>query len=73
MLRICTSLSRKYLQRLSSLERNLRHGRTGKKRAEVWFCGPQGLADMLRKGLQSGLQSAWPGGLRFHHEAFEMR
>ncbi len=41
----------------------------GAKRAEVWFCGPQGLADTLKKGLQG----AWHGRLRFHQEAFEMR
>lgn len=38
-------------------------------RAEVWFCGPQGLADKLRKGLHA----ACPGKFRFHQEAFEMR
>ncbi|QAU35075.1 ferric reductase-like transmembrane domain-containing protein [Janthinobacterium sp. 17J80-10] len=40
-----------------------------KSRAEVWFCGPQGLADTL----MSKLQRAWPGRLRLHQEAFEMR
>lgn len=37
--------------------------------AEVWFCGPGGLAEALRRGLA-------PLGsrrLRFHQEAFEMR
>jgi predicted ferric reductase len=38
-------------------------------RAEVWFCGPQGLADHLRAGLaRIGLRR-----LSFHREAFEMR
>lgn len=37
--------------------------------AEVWFCGPQGLAESLKKGLQD----AWRGKLHFHQEAFEMR
>ncbi|MDD3528277.1 MAG: ferric reductase-like transmembrane domain-containing protein [Gallionellaceae bacterium] len=37
--------------------------------AEVWFCGPRGLADNLREGLKR----AWRGRLRFHQEAFEMR
>ncbi|MBI4984893.1 MAG: ferric reductase-like transmembrane domain-containing protein [Rhodocyclales bacterium] len=37
--------------------------------ADVWFCGPQGLADSLREGLQR----AWRGRLRFHQEAFAMR
>jgi predicted ferric reductase len=37
--------------------------------AEVWFCGPSGLAAALRRGLP-GIGS---GGLRFHQEAFEMR
>jgi predicted ferric reductase len=39
------------------------------KHAEVWFCGPQGLADSLKDGLKS----IWAGRLRFHQEAFEMR
>lgn len=39
------------------------------KRTEVWFCGPQGLADTLKTGLQNTLR----GRLRFHQEAFEMR
>jgi predicted ferric reductase len=39
------------------------------KRAEVWFCGPPGLADSLKDGLKS----LWGGRLRFHQEAFEMR
>jgi predicted ferric reductase len=38
-------------------------------RAEVWFCGPRGLAESLR----SGLCRLWPGKVRFHQEAFEMR
>lgn len=33
--------------------------------SEVWFCGPRGLAESLRK--------AWLGKVRFHQEAFEMR
>ncbi|MCM8596997.1 ferric reductase-like transmembrane domain-containing protein [Accumulibacter sp.] len=37
--------------------------------AEVWFCGPQGLADALR----AGLARAWRGRLRFHQEAFALR
>lgn len=36
---------------------------------EVWFCGPRGLADTLRKSLLATLH----GKLRFHQEAFEMR
>jgi len=44
-----------------------RHG--GGKTPEIWFCGPQGLADKLRQGLRAlGM-----GGVRFHQEAFEMR
>ena len=39
------------------------------ERAEVWFCGPQGMADSLRKGLRR----LWPGRVRFHQEAFRMR
>jgi len=40
-----------------------------KEKAEVWFCGPTGLADALKKGLKA----SWNGSLRFHQEAFEMR
>lgn len=38
-------------------------------KAEVWFCGPRGLAESLSKGLKE----SWNGSLRFHQEAFEMR
>jgi len=37
----------------------------GKMKAEVWYCGPQGLAGILKQGIG--------GGTRFHQEAFEMR
>lgn len=47
----------------------LKAARTGAKTAEVWFCGPQGLADSLKEGLKN----IWGGRLRFHQEAFEMR
>lgn len=40
----------------------------GRKQLEVWFCGPRGFADSLRKGLQ-----AFSGRIRFHQEAFEIR
>ncbi len=36
--------------------------------AEIWFCGPSGLAHALRQGLRS---MGWRP--RFHQEAFEMR
>lgn len=39
------------------------------KNAEVWFCGPRGFAETLRNGLRQ----VWPGSIRFHQEAFEMR
>ena len=39
------------------------------QQTEVWFCGPQGLARVLKNGLQHALKSR----LRFHQEAFEMR
>ena len=38
------------------------------KDAEIWFCGPRGLAETLRNGLR-----AMGGQPRFHQEAFEMR
>lgn len=44
-------------------------GQEKTRRAEIWFCGPQGLARKLRDGLQR----RWRGRLRFHQEAFEMR
>jgi len=38
------------------------------KGSEIWFCGPAGLGEALRKGLRS--MGTMP---RFHQEAFEMR
>lgn len=38
------------------------------KNTEIWFCGPTGLADALRRGM-----SALGWRPRFHQEAFEMR
>jgi len=38
------------------------------KNAEIWFCGPSGLAASLRSGLRA---MGWTP--RFHQEAFEMR
>ena len=40
----------------------------GAQKAEIWFCGPSGLATSLREGLHA--LGARP---RFHQEAFEMR
>ncbi|HEX6734342.1 MAG TPA: ferric reductase-like transmembrane domain-containing protein [Azonexus sp.] len=37
--------------------------------SEIWFCGPNGLAEALR----AGLRRSWRGRTRFHQEAFEMR
>jgi predicted ferric reductase len=37
-------------------------------KADIWFCGPQGLADALRKDLKNH-----PASLRFHQERFEFR
>ena len=39
------------------------------KRAELWFCGPNGLANSLKKGIRE----SWGGNFHFHQEAFEMR
>jgi predicted ferric reductase len=41
----------------------------GSRRSEIWFCGPQGLADKLKKELGRIGQ----GRVSFHQEAFEMR
>ncbi len=38
------------------------------KDAEIWFCGPSGLANALRSGIRA---MGWTP--RFHQEAFEMR
>jgi predicted ferric reductase len=40
-----------------------------KRKMEVWYCGPSGLANALRQGIGD----SWKGRLRFHQEAFEMR
>jgi len=53
--------------RLSAEQLAAEHDRS--RPVEVWFCGPQGLAD----GLHAGLRDAWHGKLRFHQEAFAMR
>lgn len=37
-------------------------------KADIWFCGPQGLADALRKNLKN-----YPSSVRFHQERFEFR
>lgn len=49
--------------------RSLKLADNQRKKAEVWFCGPSGLADSLKKGLKE----TWNGRLSFHQEAFEMR
>ncbi|MBF0219239.1 MAG: ferric reductase-like transmembrane domain-containing protein [Gammaproteobacteria bacterium] len=41
----------------------------GSSRSEIWFCGPQGLAEKLKHELGRIRQ----GRFRFHQEAFEMR
>lgn len=38
-------------------------------RSEVWFCGPKGLADMLK----GRFRQVWQKRYTFHQEAFEMR
>lgn len=38
------------------------------KKVDIWFCGPQGLASVLRKDLKNHSAS-----LRFHQERFELR
>jgi predicted ferric reductase len=42
---------------------------TGSRRSEIWFCGPEGLAEKLKHELGRIGQ----GRFRFHQEAFEMR
>lgn len=42
---------------------------SGSRRSEIWFCGPQGLAEKLKHELERIAQ----GRFSFHQEAFEMR
>ena len=41
----------------------------GARQSEVWFCGPTGLADSLKKGFRASGHAP----VHFHQEAFEMR
>ena len=41
----------------------------GSSQSEIWFCGPQGLAEKLKQELGRIGQ----GRFSFHQEAFEMR
>ncbi len=50
-------------QRLTSNQLQIHH-----PRVDIWFCGPQGLAEALRRGLKQQSIS-----LRFHQEVFEFR
>ena len=59
--------SARHGERLSAGSLNLAADQRNK--AEVWFCGPNGLAESLKQGLKD----SWNGRLRFHQEAFEMR
>jgi predicted ferric reductase len=54
-------------ERLSAELLHRRHG--AQRRPELWYCGPQALADALRTGLRR-LGGSRP---RFHQECFEMR
>jgi predicted ferric reductase len=54
-------------ERLNAEALKLAEGST--KNAEVWFCGPSGLASALKNGIRK----SWGGDFRFHQEAFEMR
>ena len=39
------------------------------RQTELWYCGPQGLAQALKRGIKENGR----GKLRFHQEAFAMR
>jgi predicted ferric reductase len=41
----------------------------GTRQSEIWFCGPQGLAEKFKQELRT----LGRGKFRFHQEAFEMR
>lgn len=47
----------------------LKLGEGQRKKTEIWFCGPNGLADALKRALKA----SWDSRLRFHQEAFELR
>ena len=47
----------------------LKLAQTQREKTEIWFCGPSGLANALKKGLGE----SWNANLCFHQEAFEMR
>ncbi|MBP6708964.1 MAG: ferric reductase, partial [Candidatus Accumulibacter sp.] len=72
--RLCATLPRIRLhvhgarQGASLTAESLSRSLGSEKQAEVWFCGPSGLADALRNGLDRLGRR-----LRFHQEAFEMR
>jgi predicted ferric reductase len=54
-------------RRLTAAVLHARHA--GKRRPEIWFCGPRPFAESLRDGLRElGM-----GRVRFHQEAFELR
>ena len=57
------------LRQGGELSAELLAAHTDAKRAEIWFCGPRGLAQKLQDGLRRLGQQK----VRFHHEAFEMR
>jgi predicted ferric reductase len=70
---LCAPLSTIRLQVHGARQGEVLSGQTlaaGKdRRTEVWFCGPQGLANALKAGLQDTCR----GRFDFHQEAFEMR
>lgn len=49
--------------------RILQDGAARRATTDIWYCGPQGLAEKLKEELRPLL----PGRMRFHQEAFEMR
>lgn len=76
--RLCARLPSLRLHVISSAHREVLNatalGERMRKRADgavtdIWFCGPQGLADSLRRGLRECGKARF----RFHQEAFEMR
>ena len=64
-LRVHYSESEGYLQ---AADLGLQPG-VGGRWPSVWFCGPQALAELLRRDLR---RQGMPGN-RFHQEAFQMR
>ena len=67
--RVCAIVSSGQGSRVLKIARRLGARAPGCAQAAVWFCGPHGLLDALRRELAA----AGLTGIRIRHEAFDMR